>query len=63
MDPGSIEAVSRVVAGIAFEEARQLVSEIENLSTADEIESLVKGTAQDKWGHLFPAGFLDLHTH
>ena len=63
MNPGSIEAVSRVVAGIAFEEARQLVSEIENLSTADEIESLVKGTAQDKWGHLFPAGFLDLHTH
>ena len=63
MNPGSIEAVSRVVAGIAFDEARQLVSEIENLVTADEIEAVVRHTAQDKWGHLFTSGFLELQTH
>lgn len=63
MNPGSIEAVSRVVAGIAFEEAFQLVSEIEGLTTADEIEVAVRSTAGNKWSHLFPLGFLDEQTH
>jgi phosphotransferase system enzyme I (PtsI) len=63
MNPGSIEAVSRVVAGIAFEEASQLVSQIEGLATADEIEAVVISTAEAKWAHLFPSGFLDMQTH
>ena len=63
MNPGSIEAVSRVVAGIAFDEARQLVSEIKILTTADEVEAVVKATAETKWAHLFYSGFLDLPTH
>lgn len=63
MNPSSIEAVSRVVAGIAFEEARQLVSAIENLTTADEIEATVRSTAEQKWAHLLPTGFLDMQAH
>ena len=63
MNPSSIEAVSRVVAGIAFEEARQLVSSIENLTTADEVETAVRSIAEEKWAHLFPTGFLDMQAH
>jgi phosphotransferase system enzyme I (PtsI) len=63
MNPGSIESVSRVVAGIALDEARDLVAEIRTLSTSEDIEAVVRSTAQEKWGHLFPSGFLDLQVH
>jgi phosphotransferase system enzyme I (PtsI) len=63
MNPGSIEAVSRVVAGIAFEEALKLVSEIEVLTTADDVEATVRSTAQGKWAHLFSSGFLEVESH
>jgi len=63
MNPGSIEAVSKVVAGIAFEEAVKLVSEIEGLTTPDDIEAAVKSTALGKWAHLFSSGFLEVESY
>jgi len=63
MNPSSIEAVSSVVAGIAFEEARELLSAIERLTTAIEIETVVRSTAEEKWAHLFPTGFLEMQAH
>ena len=63
MNPGSIEAVSKVVAGIAFEEAVKLVSGIEGLTTPDDIEAAVKSTALGKWAHLFSSGFLEVESY
>jgi phosphotransferase system enzyme I (PtsI) len=63
MNPGSIGAVSRVIAGIAFEEALQLVSEVVDLPTADDIEAAVRSMAHDNWSYLFPTGFLEMQTH
>lgn len=59
INPGSIESVSRVIAGISYEEAAELVSKIEEFATADEIENAVETAARTKWSHLFAPGFLD----
>jgi len=63
VNPSSIEAVCRVITGLAFDEARQLVSEIQSLSSADDVEAVVRSTAEKKWAHLFPNGFLEMQTH
>lgn len=62
MNPGSIEAVRRVVAGIAVEEAVDLVKRIESLPTADAIENAVKDHAKENWPHLFVPGFLEMQS-
>jgi len=59
MNPGSIEAVRRVIGGIAFEEAAELVQKLETMSTAEEIEDAVSVIARKAWPHLFADGFLD----
>lgn len=61
MNPGSIENVIRVVAGIAYEEARELVQLIAKCTTADEVEAILNSTIQTKWQHLYPERFLELH--
>jgi phosphoenolpyruvate-protein phosphotransferase (PTS system enzyme I) len=59
MNPGSIDAARRVIAGIAYEEAAALVRKIDVLTTPNEIEKAVAETARKKWPHLYPPGFLD----
>ncbi|PYS86095.1 MAG: phosphoenolpyruvate--protein phosphotransferase [Acidobacteria bacterium] len=59
MNPGSVEAVRKVIGGIALEEAAELVQKLETMSTAEEIEDAVSVTAREKWPHLFADGFLD----
>jgi len=59
MNPGSIDPVKRVIRGIAFEEAAEVVKKLESMSTAEEIEDAVSVTAREKWPHLFADGFLE----
>ena len=56
MNANSILRVRRVITGIAFEEAYELVKKIESCRTFGEIETLVNKNIREKWAHLFPAG-------
>ncbi|MBA2736192.1 MAG: phosphoenolpyruvate--protein phosphotransferase [Pyrinomonadaceae bacterium] len=55
MNVNSMLRVRKVITGIAFEEARELVKRIKNCRTAREIETFVHQNIRDKWAHLFPA--------
>ncbi len=57
--PASIEPVRRVAAGIAFEEAAELVREVFTFSSPDDVERAVAQTAKAKWLHLYPSGFFE----
>jgi phosphotransferase system enzyme I (PtsI) len=59
--PRSIEPVRRVAAGIAFEEAAELVGEIMKFTGPDDVERAVAETAKSKWLHLYPDGFFEQH--
>ena len=54
MNVNSMPRVRKIISGIAFEEAREIIKKLENLSTADEIESVVQNCFLKKWAHLFP---------
>ena len=60
MNPTSIEAVRRVITGIEYKDAVELVQTLEQLSDTDEIEAAVLETARSKWNHLFVPGFLEM---
>lgn len=53
MNLNSLSRVRKVIANIAFEEARQVVRELENCRTADEIEIKVHQVFTAKWKYLF----------
>jgi phosphotransferase system enzyme I (PtsI) len=53
MNAGSIAKVRRVVAGIAYEEAVQLVLNIKKCRTAGEAEEAVYESIRSHWSHLF----------
>ena len=52
MNVNSILSVRRVIAGIAFDEARNLVDAISKLPSADEIEREVEAFVTSHWSHL-----------
>ncbi len=54
MNVNSIPRVGKIVAAIAFEEARELIGNLESCRTADEVEAAVSIFYQKKWSHLFP---------
>lgn len=58
MNANSVQRVKKVIAGIAYEEAATLVSEIFKCKTAQEIEDLTTQTLSSKWSHLYPQDFL-----
>ncbi len=58
MNVNSILRVRRIISGIAFEEAEEIVKELESCKTSDEIESLVRDRFQEKWSHLFTPDIL-----
>ena len=62
MNVNSIPRVRAVAAGIAFEETRELVREAARCRTADEIEKVLLRHIQEKWSHLYPAGFFTNRT-
>lgn len=55
MNVNSISRVRKIIRGIAFEEAFEVVRQIGKCRTSDEIEKLVRQNMQDKWTHLYPA--------
>ena len=58
MNVNSILRVRRIIAGIAFEEAQEIVKRLEGCKTSDEIETLVRNSFQEKWSHLFTPDIL-----
>lgn len=58
MNVNSILRVRRIIAGIALEEAQEIVKELETCKTSDEIENLVRNSFQEKWSHLFTPDIL-----
>lgn len=59
MNLNSLDRVMNVIRGIAFEEAAQLVKAIETCKTAEETESVIAVSIQEKWLHLYPDNFLE----
>ena len=57
MNVNSILRVRKIIKGIAFEEAREIVKETQKYKTADEIEKAVFRKLKEKWAHLFPQEF------
>lgn len=57
----SMPRVRKVIAGIAFEEAQEIVKSLEKSLTADEVENIVRESLSKKWGHLFPPDILPAH--
>ncbi len=53
MNVNSIPRVRKIVAGIAAEEAREIVRLLEKCPTSDEIENLVRERFLQKWSHLY----------
>ncbi len=58
MNVNSIARVGRVVAGIAFEEARELTAKLETCGGADETESVVRNYFLENWSHLISPDIL-----
>jgi phosphotransferase system enzyme I (PtsI) len=54
MNINSIPRVKKVVSGIAFEEAQEIVKKLEICKTHLETETLVHKLFSEKWSHLFP---------
>lgn len=58
MNLNSLHSVRRLIEGMAFEETRDLIKEIETCRTADEVETFLFATINEKWAHLFSKEFL-----
>ncbi len=57
MNVHSIEKVARMVAGIAADEAGQLIDSIGSVSTVEEVEETLNQAVKKNWAHLFPPNF------
>lgn len=53
MNLNSILRVRKILSQIAFEEAREIVKDLEICATTEEIEQSVKKNFMQKWAHLF----------
>jgi len=58
MNVNSILRVRRIISGIAFEEAEEIVKKLEICKTSDEVEEFVRNSFQAKWSHLFSPDIL-----
>ncbi len=54
MNINSLSRIASVIAGIAYEEAADLVARCSRLSTVDEIEREVRAHFSANWHHLYP---------
>jgi phosphotransferase system enzyme I (PtsI) len=57
MNANSIASVSRLIAGIAFEEARTIALDCLRCATPADAESVLLRGIREKWGPLFPPHF------
>ncbi len=53
MSPNSMRRNQRIISNIAYEEAHEIVKELETCKTAAEIEKKVREKFRKKWAHLF----------
>lgn len=53
MSPNSMRRNRRIISNIAFEEAHEIVKELDNCKTAAETEKKVREKFRKKWAHLF----------
>jgi phosphoenolpyruvate-protein phosphotransferase (PTS system enzyme I) len=53
MNVNSIEGVRKVIAGIAFEETRELISRVDTCVTSDEVEETLEAFFTESWKHLY----------
>jgi phosphoenolpyruvate-protein kinase (PTS system EI component) len=53
MNPNSIKRIRRLISGIAFDEIRELLRQIEGNKTASEIESTNREFIAKHWSHLY----------
>ena len=60
MNVNSLSRIRRTVAGIAFEEALEVVKEIKQCQTVDEIESKMRHYFENKWSHLYAPEILPI---
>jgi phosphotransferase system enzyme I (PtsI) len=58
MNLNSILRVRKTISQIAFEEASEIVRQIEECASPDEVEKVVRKSFLEKWGHLFGEGDL-----
>ncbi len=58
MNINSIARVRKTVAGIAFEEAREVAKKIGELQTTEEIENFIRLSFSQKWSHLYSPDIL-----
>ncbi|MBC7901043.1 MAG: phosphoenolpyruvate--protein phosphotransferase [Saprospiraceae bacterium] len=59
MNVNSITKVRNVISGIAFEETREMIKQIKEKRTVEEVEDIVDKHVRKNWGHLFPPDFLE----
>ncbi|MBA2378013.1 MAG: phosphoenolpyruvate--protein phosphotransferase [Blastocatellia bacterium] len=57
MNANSISRVRRVIAGLAFDEARELMKKVEECKTSEDIETELTSAILSRWQHLYPANF------
>lgn len=57
MNVNSVPQVRKVIGGIAYHEALELVTAVSKCTTADDIDRIVHEKSLEKWEHLFPADF------
>ena len=55
MNIKSIPRVKKIITGIAFEEADEIVKKLQKCTTPDETENSIESLYAAKWSHLFPA--------
>lgn len=54
MNVKSIPRVRKIISAIAFEEAQEIVKELDACKTAANVEKIVQKFFTEKWAHLFP---------
>jgi phosphotransferase system enzyme I (PtsI) len=55
MNPNSVRRIRQIVSGIAYEEAREMASEILAGRTAAGNEAVLRQKISAQWSHLFPS--------
>ncbi len=54
MNVKSLPRVRKIISAIAFEEAREIVKQLDKCKTAEDVEENVQSFFTEKWAHLFP---------
>ena len=59
MNVNSIRPIRKLISGIAYEEARELVAKVKACKTTEQTEKALHQHIRSKWAHLFPPELLE----